>query len=357
MKKSADFLGVEVFLMPFVKKLLLLKQIVEGYSIPDKSACGILRAESDSGITELSLSLVNLSVLFGGEYHLFLINKNRQAFCFPLGAKPINLHKNLDFDLDIDKGLSAVLVAEKETIPISVAFGKTEEFEISLSEVKKIVADKFLAERRSTQKKTEQARPESFTPTINAENSITQEQYNDEAVATENYYELEESLSARLSVLKEWNNAELRMEDGDNACRSKEKKEEKSDRISIIQDEKDTFERKGCQSSPFYNTVERELNALFSKFPPDDRLKTFFPDSRWAKIPYSKSKYYVVGEIKEKGEYKYVCYGVPATYSPEPPKELKGYCSFIPLSIFDMHGEGFWMMFQSAKTGECMHAK
>ena len=45
---------------------------------------------------------------------------------------------------------------------------------------------------------------------------------------------------------------------------------------------------------------------------------------------------------------------MPSVYSETPPKELDGYCSFIPLSVFDMKGDGFWMMFQDAVTGECI---
>ena len=62
----------------------------------------------------------------------------------------------------------------------------------------------------------------------------------------------------------------------------------------------------------------------------------------------------IVGLVKEGGKEKYICYGVPAVYSKEPPKELKGFCSFIPLSVFDMKGDGYWMMFQDAVTGECI---
>jgi hypothetical protein len=60
----------------------------------------------------------------------------------------------------------------------------------------------------------------------------------------------------------------------------------------------------------------------------------------------------VVGLVLESGKEKYICYGVPCTYSKNPPKELKGFCSFIPLSIFDLTGKGYWMMFQDAITGE-----
>ena len=72
------------------------------------------------------------------------------------------------------------------------------------------------------------------------------------------------------------------------------------------------------------------------------------------KINYSQSGYYVVGVINENKTPKYICYGVPAVYSKTPPKELDGFCTFIPLSIFSLDGDGFWMMFQDAVTGECI---
>ena len=92
-------------------------------------------------------------------------------------------------------------------------------------------------------------------------------------------------------------------------------------------------------------------------FPEEPALSKIIPESRWAKINYSSDKFYVVGVINENEKEKYICYGVPAKYSAKPPKELKGFCSFVPLSYFDMKGDGYWMMFQSAITGECVKPK
>ena len=38
----------------------------------------------------------------------------------------------------------------------------------------------------------------------------------------------------------------------------------------------------------------------------------------------------------------------------EPPEAFKGKCSFLPLSLFDPDGKGYWMMFQDAETGQCV---
>ena len=69
---------------------------------------------------------------------------------------------------------------------------------------------------------------------------------------------------------------------------------------------------------------------------------------------FSRNKYYTVGVICDEKKPKYICYGVPAESRGEPPDALKGYCSFLPLSVFDLSGKGYWMMFQDAETGECV---
>ena len=108
------------------------------------------------------------------------------------------------------------------------------------------------------------------------------------------------------------------------------------------------------ENCSYYQKAKRELEEVFSRFPIEEDLVKIFPESKWCKVYYECEKYYVVGVIKENDEEKYICYGVPATYSPTPPKELKGYCSFIPLSVFALKGEGYWMIFQDAITGECI---
>ena len=167
-----------------------------------------------------------------------------------------------------------------------------------------------------------------------AANDIKEKLYNDEAVATENYFEIEEQLSSTLDQLKE---ADFKIEE------------------SFLEEiERDN---KYSNSNRYYDTVCSELEQIFNKFPEEQQLKKTFSKSRWAKVYYSDTKYYVVGVIKESGKEKYICYGVPATYSKTPPKELDGYCTFIPLSIFSLLGDGYWMMFQDAVTGECIKPK
>ena len=180
--------------------------------------------------------------------------------------------------------------------------------------------------------------------------------YNDEAVATENYFLLDEKLNEKLKLRESIEN--VRSKDSLRDSES-EKEAEKSQADDCGDKFKNGDENGGefTEDRPYIDSARAELDNIFFKFPEEPSLSKVIPESRWAKINYSPEKYYVVGIIKEDGKEKYVCYGVPAKYSNKPPKELKGFCSFVPLSFFDMKGDGFWMMFQSAITGECVKPK
>ncbi|HIX50679.1 MAG TPA: hypothetical protein H9851_05290 [Candidatus Borkfalkia faecavium] len=108
------------------------------------------------------------------------------------------------------------------------------------------------------------------------------------------------------------------------------------------------------QPPRYYAKVQGDLRALFEQYPPEEELAACIPYSRWAKIAFARGKHYAVGVISDEGRPQYICYGVPAERLSEPPKALRGFCSFMPLSVFDLHGKGYWMMFQDADTGECI---
>ncbi|MCL2369719.1 MAG: hypothetical protein FWC80_00590 [Firmicutes bacterium] len=101
----------------------------------------------------------------------------------------------------------------------------------------------------------------------------------------------------------------------------------------------------------FFDKTRDQIESLFDKYPKEDRLKSLIEDSRWVKVDWdNRGRHYVVGIIGQGPEY--IVYGVPAKYSPEPPKELDGYCQWLPLDPKEPQKEGYWLMFQDAKTGE-----
>lgn len=103
----------------------------------------------------------------------------------------------------------------------------------------------------------------------------------------------------------------------------------------------------------FFDGIKDQIETLFSKFPEEEILKQIIPDSKWVKIDYeTKGEYYVVGLMYENDTIKYVCYGVPSTYSDEPPIDLKGFAQWLPIDSEKAEGFGYWITYQDAETGE-----
>ena len=106
----------------------------------------------------------------------------------------------------------------------------------------------------------------------------------------------------------------------------------------------------------FYNLISEQIDELFVKYPRERRLEELIEESKWVKVDFENDgHYYVIGLIYENGNLQYVCYGVPGTYSVEPPKELERYSQWLPLKAGEPEGEGYWIMYQDANTGESVN--
>lgn len=106
-------------------------------------------------------------------------------------------------------------------------------------------------------------------------------------------------------------------------------------------------ERVSGRKGTFLERSGEEIERLFDGERVRE-LEELIPMSKWAKINYDSSRYYVVGMIGN----DYLCYGIPAQYTPEPPSELKGYCWWLPLKGDEPQGKGYWIMYQNLVTGE-----
>ena len=172
--------------------------------------------------------------------------------------------------------------------------------------------------------------------------------YDDEAIATENYYGFDEQSVGGVGVDKGkiyGNDCDF----GERPCG--DKAEEEGARANPWQDENaQGNECKRGDCGEYYFKIKSRLNDLFRDFPPQKQLAAMVKESRWAKVE-SGGKHYVVGVIFSRCEPKYICYGLPGNYGQEP-QALCGYSSFIPLSPFDQKGNGYWVMFQYADSGK-----
>ena len=348
--------------MAFEKKILVLKQLEKGFSFKDKTVSGIARIELENGVAEFYLSLINLCPASNGEYYVFVLDGNNKLFPFFIGKYPEFSVKTFSFPPNLER-ISVGVVAVDNYIPITVAFSTTYQNNDSLKEFKKSVIDYLAQKHRADTKKEdkpEQIEPKNpnpeksfpepspikppYPPAPSPDPNVTppdefnniKTDYNDEAVATENYFEFD-SLEDKLNKIKELDNEYLQFENELLNNRCKEKTQESATHGSSLKDETDLNEsKKSSEKPPYFLSVRGELEDVFLKFPKETELPKIFSESRWAKVYYSDTKYYVVGLVFEEHKEKYICYGVPGTYSKDPPKELKGFCSFIPLSIFSL---------------------
>lgn len=368
--------------MYLIKKILTLKQVESGFAVGEKSLSGICRIECENGAGELFLTLINACRVDGYAFSLCIIDGKKKEYSFNMDCFPKSFRINLPKDFSFDGGLIVGVCAVKDGSPQIIAFCKEDNAKLSLSEFRIAV----ITEHLSKQAKNSAVCKEEDIPTKNppSEEEITEptpthppypptEQpdptvtppqefpspksdavrcaYDDEAVATENYYELDNQLKAELSAVKRSTIEKVLSEDGSPLI----KNEGNENRFVFEEFSYQTDETaQNKNESDFFSTVKNELEQLFNDFQSEEGLEKAFLNSRWARVYYAEDKFYVVGVIKENGAEKYICYGVPAVYSEQPPKELDGYCTFIPNSVFDLNGDGYWMLFQDAVSGKCV---
>jgi len=328
--------------MAFVKKFLVLKEIGGGYSVNGKGVSGVARAECENGVTAVNISLINFAAVTEGEYVAMLVLGN-EKFIEYLGANPFSLSREYNAAAD---GFACFVAHAAEEKFTPVAAGISAEAKFGVDSLTEILSEKF--------KKKEPPAPksESATDTVDAADYA---EYDDETVATENYY-LNPDADAETLTIKDYGDEQTLHTANIGADNEGETEKSRSEEKEKIHENEKRFAF-GEKPRNFYLTVKDELDGIFGTYPSDDALEKTLPGSKWVRIDYGENKYYVVGIITEKGAPKYICYGVPSPYGEFPPKELAGYCSFIPRSVFDMRGDGFWMMFQDAETGECVHMR
>ncbi len=315
--------------MLYNKKFLIFKELNKGYSLNGKSVNGILKAECENDQTTMSISLIGFSALTEGKYFA-VTNLSGNVFAYDLGTAPVAF--SYTEKVKLKDGDCACLIAHvfDEITPVAIAASENSEF----SAMK-------LAEYLNREIKNEKT-----VETQNSKETDIQVQtpaYDDETVATENYYlyDNEETKNERTVFKKNVGT--------DNESESQKNGEEKN--FEMFKNE--TGFTVDEENAAF--KIKENLEKLFSSYPEDFSLSKTLPHSKWVKINYSDDGYYLVGAIYKNDEPEYVCYGIPAKFNEKPPEELNGICCFIPLSVFDMQGDGYFVIFQSAVTGKCIH--
>lgn len=103
----------------------------------------------------------------------------------------------------------------------------------------------------------------------------------------------------------------------------------------------------------YFDTVREYFDEIFADYDEtEDTMREMIPNSRWQKVQYNGNDgYCLVGLILdyETNEPLYICYGVPGENTASLPETLQSYCQWLPAAS---SGDGYWTMYQDARTGE-----
>ncbi len=103
----------------------------------------------------------------------------------------------------------------------------------------------------------------------------------------------------------------------------------------------------------FYDQVKDQIDKLFEEYEREAQLEQLLPNTKWVKVKYEDSEsFYVLGLIYEDDSIKYIAYGLPAEDCTKPPKDLQEYAQWLPLDSSNQQAEGYWLVYQSADSGE-----
>ena len=316
--------------MNYLKKLCILKQLSSGFAEDGKKVSALLTAEMLGGTLTLSLALIGFAPLREGRYVCLLCDEKGVREQFEVVPPSGQLRRKSEADISAGFCCLVCFVGASVT---PVAFGKCGDRTYDVKKLCAALADEQIMPARPA---AQTAEPPQDAP------------YDDEMVATENYYEFDEVKDEHSDIAAGSAGDAGTDEDGAGVC----------ERALAGEDGADAPPGAAAASeegSPrYFAKVKRELAALFERYPAEEELAECIPYSKWVRIEFGKNKYYTVGIISDETRARYICYGVPAETFGEAPAALKGLCPFLPLSVFEPRGRGYWMMFQDADTGKCI---
>ncbi|MBE5750842.1 MAG: hypothetical protein E7357_00345 [Clostridiales bacterium] len=324
--------------MNYVKKMCILRQIKQGFSGDGKTLSGLVKAEQYGKNLAVEVSVINFAPLIVGEYFCLLSDGKGKTETLALRGKSLF---NLLSDIDISNGFCAVVCYVKnEVVPIAYGINGNGAYDFkrilnaTLPPVFPQNQPDFTAENAETE-----------PAVIEEEPPKTQDGYDDETVATENYYSEKENEQEQLSQVS--SNAPI--ESG----AENQNAEERLDAPQNDHAEK-LLHPFATDTDGYYLSVKSEWDELVKTYPRDKTLNGAFSCSEWVRVKGDEqAPQYLVGVIYEEGKARYICYALAAKDKNAPPEEIKDVCTFVPCSVFS-ETDGFFIIFQSAATGECI---
>lgn len=320
--------------MAFEKRVCVLRQIKKGFTADGSALSGAVYVERLGSELTVTPRLLGIAPVKEGHYALALWIEGSVFVVELKDSSAVKLETP-----SVKSGLAVLLVYVRgEAEP--VAFGSCglapTNYDQLLATFSKIEKKKRAPAPMSEEQPSKTDTPLPFRrdkePFRGEEPPFREQaaaQYNDEAIAEDNYYGSAhdgDGAAAHLGAAGEENE-----EDGAEPAHN---------------DEAVHPFRVAGGSLTYYNTVREKLKAAFARFPKDDRLLKTFPCSEWVKTDTA-----LLGIIYESGMPKFLCVAVEGMSEDDPPEEMGVHAQFVPATPFS-DTVGFFVVFQSADTGE-----
>lgn len=335
--------------MNYVKKMCILRQVKQGFSGDGKALSGLVKAEQYGKNLAVEVSVINFAPLVSGEYYCMLCDSQNRVETLPLRGKSLF---NILTDMEIADGFCAVICFVKNEV-VPIAYGVNGNGEYDWKRILSTTLSPLGLGRKGGREETAVSSP-SVTKAEDKEQSNESEQskntppttvYDDENVATENYYREETHEQDVFDQTRE-----------DARTQSENQKQREKTGVDVSEDENvdGVLHPIKMQSDGYYRSVKEEIDDLMKKYPRDDTLKDAFACSEWVRVKgEQENPQYLVGVVYDNGVATYICYALVAENKDCPPEEIRDVCTFVPASPFS-DDKGFFVIFQSASTGECI---
>ncbi|MEG1790720.1 MAG: hypothetical protein RR033_02985 [Clostridia bacterium] len=295
--------------MAFQKKIIILNDI------GDKGSAGIIKITENGGVTTANVSIHNC-----GKFPMTLL-------------------------MSADKNLMAFEVENKSILSLgNVELGKTVDC-IVLEDNKAVLYGSSGGEKyRCFNLPDEYARQKELAKNkqIKAEEKVKKLTQKDE---NNSIKLLNNSDDVDVDILGSENEVETSINLANNDKKTTINKVSMSKNSNVVLNEGIRY-----NGDNFYLAVKPQLDEMFICYPQDNRLMEIVPNSKWVRVSVTDD-HYVVGLIYELDEPLYICYGIHGVFTQSPPQEISGLCEWLPLSLEDTSGEGYWLLYQSARDG------
>lgn len=297
--------------MSYTKNIAVIKGLQGGFSADGGNLSGLVKAERYSGELRVEVSLINFAPVTEGRY-VAAISDGPHTQIIEGGLFEGKSEVNTDF------GFAAVVCYVNTAVQL-IASAVCGNFQSAAFGLKGEIERAEMIKNSPPQKEEKIAVPV--------------ENYEDEAIAAENYYEFKSSDEGGQPVCEDTQ----KEENGGGICPNEEG-------AAAFKETEGGLARGG-----FYEKMRGEIEELLSSYPPAEELCAAIEESKWVKICYGDDSFYVFGVIFSDGCPRYLCYGIPASDEASPPAGMKNLASF--LGVKTQYGAGFWIMYQDADTG------